>query len=160
VVNANVFFPAPAQDEKVEIDVLGIDQQKANKIEESQAVIVLINRWSKLLINEKPSTLKQAEELILKNYRIRFNEFYGTDLQDFPEEIKDLNFYVQKDQNTDPANFENLLNIIGNCMLTFRNEFARSLYDADYNSLKPDQKQNIIKLVPAKVYQILPDKKM
>jgi hypothetical protein len=119
----------------------------------SNLLRVYINKASVVMVDNSPVAFDETGENIQKILETHVENKYG-DIT--PETIGKaeggMKLLVRKSVFTSKSDFKALMEMVNNSIWKLQQNFSNKIYNLDFNSLNPDQKDNIIKLVPIDNY--------
>jgi TonB family protein len=105
-----------------------------NKITDWKEAAVQIRKY--LDYNNTSEEMKPAFEKITINGQERMAQKYTA-------------LFIESNNSTSRKDYQDFLNSIGNVVLEVRQKYANEIYQTSYKNLSPDQKAEIIRLIPA-----------
>jgi hypothetical protein len=124
----------------------------------SNAIIVLMNSRSEIMIAREELSLENAEKKIISEYNSRLAHFIENSASDSPEfQDPEIKIAVSKDRKADVSEYKKLVDAISNALLKLREWHSVKLYDGTYTSLSVTEQEAIAKLIPLRIYGTHPD---
>lgn len=128
-----------------------------------KSLTILMNFRSDLMVNYKKPYLSFADVDKIEEYVKKYRDYESANdetkayFQAILINEKTMMkgtaaIYVQRDKCGSDADYDKLLNIIGNSILKTRDKYSKSMFKADYATLTPEMQSTIDGLIPLNVY--------
>lgn len=131
------------------IEIIDITREILQDKIKDVALVVLMNRISRIMIAGDKVVLENAEDKIISEYN-----------KNIDKGLSNIWVVVQKDVAADPDEYQKLLDAIGTAQYKLRNIHAKKLFGMNYNFLSLIEKEMIRVLIPFRIYRMFPDKEM
>lgn len=128
-----------------------------------KSLTILMNFRSQLMVNYKKPYHSFAEVNKIEEYVKKYRDYECADneTKNYFQTIS-INertmmkgtaaIYIQRDKCGSDADYDKLLNIIGNSILKIRDKYSKSMFKAEYAKLTPEMQSTIDGIIPLNVY--------
>ncbi len=151
------------QSDTLDVELIDFDQENLPLPEDVDAIVVLINKLNKIMINGDLIKAEDARSKIISEYLLILERYINKTFDDdrgiqWAINYPNIQVYVQKDVNTDSLAYAALLDDIGMALYQVRNSVSNMIFNSDFNALTDNK--SIERLVPMRIYTVVPDKNM
>ncbi len=123
----------------------------------SEVLIVLINKVSQIAIDGKIAPGPTVESAVLEGFNAKIAKKYGdVNPSMISQEMKEIKIVVQKDRETNEANYKELLNRISTAITSLNDFYSQKLFSKPFKSLASSEKEVLLRLVPPVIYVVQP----
>jgi len=136
----------------------GVKEGEEVVVWKNNAIIVLMNYRSEIMIAGEVMSLENAEKKIISEYNSMLEHLKENSASKSPEfQDQEIRIMVSKDRKADENEYKKLVDAISNALLKLREWHSVQIYNGTYTSLSDTEQDAISKLIPLRIYGTHPD---